>query len=447
MELIKEKELVERTRAEREAFLLTQRQDTRQSEREDAHLFAEQQRLQRDRQLAAGNEARLAAMQIRERVTRHATGRIAQSAEVVQERFPVHVRATIVRHGPTDTQAVRNQATVQSEKVIKQHWQAILNEMKSKSVVKTRAKQAKEVVVRQRGVQFLEEELKLLSMMDRAGDRVNRVKECHQVKNTDTSHLQSLHDSFEQVFLTAPAPPNPSSSLHHNHPLFHADEDAEDDAESLQPPPSFVNTPQKRGRLAVTPTTRSDLSSPGKMSLSPASRGYFLHGFNDNGGDEYDDENHTESSGSSVADSYNISQTQSEESLSPSVSESEGDSMRSNPFQLVTITHKPSSLVSSSLAEAVDTDEEEFSSSSPDNSLLSATEAPVLVPPRPVVVDVPISALLSLSSSLAKPAHNTSFKWDAVLPTVREQEVYHLFLRSTADIVVYIFLYIRLRIC
>ncbi len=218
---------VERDKKEDFAHYLKHlRDEERQSTREDAHQFGEQIAIQTaKKKLMDEEQARKNLTNIKYMLPHE---KIVQSAEHVDQRFPVHVEARIIKHGvlPNDG-VIFNAASTQERQTTQENWSAVMTEMKQKNAVKVRAVKAREVQKKAKGIAFLEEELKILAAVDRSGSRLHRVKETQQVKEDQENKV--IRDSFEKIFMATSFP---------NH--------AKDDVFMPPSPPQFAPTPKRR---------------------------------------------------------------------------------------------------------------------------------------------------------------------------------------------------------
>lgn len=194
MDIIRTKRAEAQQRINDMLYLKHLRDDAKQEEREDAH-------------------ARRETQEIKDRLNRpqpivhntHYFHQVVQSAERVDHRFPIKIQAKVIRHGlVANDDTVYNDAKIQETVTIKNNWDHIMTEMQQKKAVKKRAIVAKSVAIKQRGSQNLEDQLKVLSVVDRAGGRLHRVKEIHQISKDEDN--MKVKDAFEKLFMVSAIP-------------------------------------------------------------------------------------------------------------------------------------------------------------------------------------------------------------------------------------------------
>ena len=184
----------------RQQILQNIKKDIRLSEREDAHAMGE---------TYAARQHLLSCQ--RDVLTRlhsvpavYTQKKVHQGAVSIEQRFPVEVRARVIRHGVStnDKKMVMNEACVEEGTIMRKNWQAVMREMLNKIRTRVRARVAQQTVVRQKGVQFLDSELQQLEAADKAHGRQFRLNSVLGVQ-PDAEDV-GLQGAFERVFMSKP---------------------------------------------------------------------------------------------------------------------------------------------------------------------------------------------------------------------------------------------------
>jgi hypothetical protein len=168
----------------------------RKEAREDAHLFGESKAHKRERSLSPTS---------RYRITRSLTVR---SAERVHERFPTEIHPVVIRHNANAETTIRDNADVQEKVTLKKSWKQIMDELRRRTTIKKRYKDARFVLTQVNGTKFLEDELEFLYSLDKSR---GRVKEMTEVQLFDEENMD-IRDEFEKTFMSGIAVKKTSTS-------------------------------------------------------------------------------------------------------------------------------------------------------------------------------------------------------------------------------------------
>jgi len=130
--------------------------------------------------------------------------RVLQSAVSIEKRFPIKVNATIIRHGlpHMDSSIIVNDAATEEFISRRKTWAAVMTELLSRRKTLVRAREANNTVVRNKTVEYLETELKLLELADKQGSRQSRL--CNVLGVAPDEEEPTVQRSFEKVFLSRP---------------------------------------------------------------------------------------------------------------------------------------------------------------------------------------------------------------------------------------------------
>ena len=176
------------------------RDQYQQSDREDAHAHGESFKA-RQRLLESHSyvpEEPHGNLSVRNQ------SRVLQSALSIERRFPIKVNATIIRHGlpHRDNTIIMNDAATEESIARRKTWAAVMTELLSRRKTIVRAREATNTVVRNKTVEFLETELKLLELADKQGSRQSRL--CNVLGVAPDEEESTVQRSFEKVFLSRP---------------------------------------------------------------------------------------------------------------------------------------------------------------------------------------------------------------------------------------------------
>lgn len=176
------------------------RDQYQQSDREDAHAHGESFKARR--KLIESHsyvpEEPHGSLSVRNQ------SRVLQSAVSIERRFPIKVNATIIRHGlpHRDSTIIMNDAATEESIARRKTWAAVMTELLSRRKTIVRAREATNTVVRNKTVEFLETELKLLELADKQGSRQSRL--CNVLGVAPDEEEPTVQRSFEKVFLSRP---------------------------------------------------------------------------------------------------------------------------------------------------------------------------------------------------------------------------------------------------
>jgi hypothetical protein len=219
MKSVQEKKKQEKEKQFQLLYLKNLQEQNRKEEREDAHLYAEHKGV-REGKSHCGSRSPSPTP----RSYRYQRSLTPRSAEYVHERFPTEIHPIIIRHSPSSVTdgfndaktigTITNNAVIQEKVTLKKSWKHIMEELQRKQVIKTREKQAIIHHRQQKGAKFLEEELHLLSIVDKSR---NRIKESHQIETIEEEggNRYDVNNDFERMFMnTMVRDPH----RHHHHP-------------------------------------------------------------------------------------------------------------------------------------------------------------------------------------------------------------------------------------
>eukprot|EP01040_Poterioochromonas_malhamensis_P005363 gene5363-5750_t len=172
--------------------LKTLREQSRKEEREDAHYYAEHRAVREE----VGRQVH---------VRKYQRALTPRSAERVHERFPTEINPTVVRHTMSDTNIVSNNATIQERVTLRKSWRAIMDELRRKRVMKEREKEAIQTHRQNRGARFLEEELQLLTLVDKSRHRIKETAQVEVEEEAEEVRGDATRDEFERIFMSTMA--------------------------------------------------------------------------------------------------------------------------------------------------------------------------------------------------------------------------------------------------
>jgi len=95
-----------------------------------------------------------------------------------------------------------NDAATEESIARRKTWAAVMTELLSRRKTIVRAREATNTVVRNKTVEFLETELKLLELADKQGSRQSRL--CNVLGVAPDEEEPTVQRSFEKVFLSRP---------------------------------------------------------------------------------------------------------------------------------------------------------------------------------------------------------------------------------------------------
>jgi hypothetical protein len=186
----------EQKRTLAEEHLQYVKEQFRKEAREDAHLFGESKAHKRERSLSPTS---------RYRITRSLTVR---SAERVHERFPTEIHPVVIRHNASAETTICDNADVQEKVTLKKSWKQIMDELRRRTTIKKRYREARVVLTQVNGTKFLEDELEFLYSLDKSR---GRVKEMTEVQLFDEENMD-IRDEFEKTFMSGIAVKKTSTS-------------------------------------------------------------------------------------------------------------------------------------------------------------------------------------------------------------------------------------------
>lgn len=192
LKVMKEEREIEEKETAQILHLKTLREQSRKEEREDAHYYAEHRAVREE----VGRQGL---------VRKYQRALTPRSAERVHERFPTEVNPTVVRHTMSDTNIVSNNATIQERVTLRKSWRAIMDELRRKRVMKEREKEAIQTHRQNRGARFLEEELQLLTLVDKSRHRIKETAQVEVEEEAEEVRGDATKDEFERIFMSTMA--------------------------------------------------------------------------------------------------------------------------------------------------------------------------------------------------------------------------------------------------
>jgi hypothetical protein len=166
--------------------LASQREEQSLLDREAAHLQAES--MAASQRLLARSKQREDTL-VAQAAHNHQQQYSEQGAISILQRGRVVVQARVTRHGAStehDSAIVVNQSETFKDNLNKSHKDNVLKELISRHVIKARNQQAKKASIDNNAFSSIEQGFALLSSLDRANDRRNRVKNTEDVRRQET---------------------------------------------------------------------------------------------------------------------------------------------------------------------------------------------------------------------------------------------------------------------